>query len=415
MKRKFLRQILVMSKYALFGMSLQCLLFSVVLAEVSNAQTKSIDEVYLSVEFNETPLEQAAEILKQKTSFDFYFDKTVVDRNTTINATFDSSNLREVLTEISISTGLRFKRINDSIFISYDDSNESEQVEEDIIEEVLLPIQINGRITDSAGEPLPGVNIVIKGTSTGTTSDFDGNYRLEVEQGATLVFSYIGYQSQDIAVTSQSTLNVTLEVDYSQLEEVVVVGYGTVRKSDLTGSVANVKGDALENLPSPRVDQLLTGRMAGVNVTSRSGEPGAGATIRIRGGNSINGNNEPLYVIDGYIAGQGFDLNTVNVNDIQSIEVLKDASSLAIYGTRGSNGVILITTKTGKGITSGKPEVSLNYYHGWQSVLNEIDYIDGNQYRAYRQEGGDSFFDDLLGNTGWFGEVTQTAQTDILN
>ena len=282
----------------------------------------------------------------------------------------------------------------------------------------LMEQSISGQVTDSeTGEPLPGVNILAKGTTTGTVSDVEGNYRISTDdEVTTLVFSSIGYTTKEVEINGRSVINMQMAPDIKALSEVVVVGYGAVQKRDLTGSVAKVEGDALENIPSPRVDQLLQGRAPGVNVTSVSGAPGARTSIRIRGGNSVQGNNEPLYVIDGFIAGTDFNLSNLNVNDIESVEILKDASAISIYGTRGANGVILITTKDGSGATGGRPNVSFNAYTGFQSLARKIDFLNGPERAAYGSEyaefSGESnpFVDEsLIGNTDWQEAITQTA------
>lgn len=204
------------------------------------------------------------------------------------------------------------------------------------------------------GQPLPGATVLVKGTNTGTSTDFDGNYAIAADAGSTLVFSYVGFASQEVVVGAQLQIDVVLESD-NKLDEVVVIGYGTQLKSDLTGSVSSVSSEDLTAIPTSRVDQALQGRATGVQVTQVSGAPGAGTVIRVRGGNSITGSNEPLWVIDGIVVGTNFNLNNINANDIKSIEILKDASSIAIYGSRGANGVVLVTTKSGKGAGEGKP------------------------------------------------------------
>lgn len=227
---------------------------------------------------------------------------------------------------------------------------------------------ITGVVSSSNGETLIGVNIIQKGTSNGTITDFDGNYSLNLIEGEQiLVFSYTGYQDVEEAVGNRTMIDVTL-AEGTLLDEVVVVGYGKQKKSDLTGSVASVSADDIAKVPVSRVDQALQGRAAGVQVTTTNGSPGAGTVIRVRGGNSITGSNEPLWVVDGIVVGTNFDLNNINANDIQSIEVLKDASSIAIYGSRGANGVVLVTTKSGGGANPGKPQISLGLYTGFQSV-----------------------------------------------
>ncbi len=226
--------------------------------------------------------------------------------------------------------------------------------------------KITGTVTDSEGMPLIGVNILEEGTTNGVISEFDGSFQLEVAEGARLVFSYTGFESQTIDVGNQTTINLALR-EGTTLDEVVVVGYGTRRKSDLTGSLVSVNSDDFDKQPLTRIDQALQGRTAGVQVTQTSGAPGAGFKIRVRGANSISGTNNPLYVVDGLVVG---DINSINVNDIESLEVLKDASATAIYGSRGANGVVLITTKSGK---KGTAKVELNTFFGVSEVIQELD------------------------------------------
>lgn len=214
---------------------------------------------------------------------------------------------------------------------------------------------ITGMVTDENDGPVPGVNILLKGTTTGTQTDFDGNYTIEASEGDVLSFSYLGYATQDITVGNQTSINIKLQTDQQQLDEVIVIGYGTVKKKDVTGAVSRVTSKSFENQPLTRVDEALQGRAAGVTVAKANGAPGAGIKIRIRGVNSITGNNDPLVVIDGVLGG---DLSTLNPNDIASMDVLKDASATAIYGVRGSNGVILVTTKRG----SGKGKINVDFF-----------------------------------------------------
>lgn len=243
---------------------------------------------------------------------------------------------------------------------------------------------VTGSVSDNDG-PLPGASVVVKGTTKGTTTDFDGNYSITVDSGSILVFSYIGYAPKEIAVGNQSTVNAILEAD-NKLDEVVVIGYGTQRKSDLTGAVSSVSAEDLTVNPVSRVDQALQGRAAGVQVTQTSGAPGAGTSIRIRGGNSITGSNEPLWVIDGIIVGTNYDLNNLNANDVKSIEILKDASSIAIYGSRGANGVVLVTTKSGANIGGGKPQVNVGVYTSMQLVPQRPEFLNKEEQIAYTNE-----------------------------
>ena len=205
-------------------------------------------------------------------------------------------------------------------------------------------------------DPVIGANVMVKGSTVGTITDFDGNFELQAKAGDVLVVSFMGYKSSEVKVTNSGPLHVTLQPDNVQLQEVVAIGYGTMKKSDLTGSVASVSAEQLLKAPVAGLDQALQGRAAGVTVTSNSGQPGEGATIRIRGIGSATGQNDPLYVVDGVITG---DIKWLSPTDIKSMEILKDASAAAIYGSRGANGVILITTKSGG---EGKINISFDAY-----------------------------------------------------
>lgn len=247
---------------------------------------------------------------------------------------------------------------------------------------------VTGTITDDSGQPLPGVNILVEGTNTGSISDFDGMYSIIGSPNNVLQFSFIGFITKTSTIGNQTVIDIILKEDSEALDEVVVIGYGTSSKKTLVSAVASIKSDVFENQPVARVDQALQGRAAGVEVTSNSGAPGSGATIRIRGASSINGNNDPLFVVDGFIAGSGFNLNNINVNDIESVEVLKDATALAIYGTRGASGVILLSTKTGKGLPSGKPTIRINSYVTTEMLANKIEILGGQGYVDYLNESG---------------------------
>ena len=234
---------------------------------------------------------------------------------------------------------------------------------------------IKGVINDEQGETIIGASVIIKGEDTGTTSDMDGRFTLEAPEGAILVISYIGYHTQEVKVRKRSLLRVVLKEDNQLLEEVVVVGYGTVKKSDLTGAVSGVSNRQYKNQPVQRVENILQGRTPGVEVTATSGMPGASMKVRVRGTTSINKSSDPLYVIDGIISSSGLD--GINPSDIQSMEILKDASSTAIYGSRGSNGVILITTKQG---SEGKAQVTFDASVGLSTVRKQYDLLNAYEY-----------------------------------
>lgn len=235
-------------------------------------------------------------------------------------------------------------------------------------------IKVQGVVTSAEdGLPLPGVTVLVKGTTIGTSTDIDGRYVISAPTNGTLQFSYIGTKTQEKKIKS-GTLNVVLENDAMMLDEVVAVGYGTMKKSDLTGSVSTISADQLKKTPAAGLDQALQGRAAGVTVNANTGQPGAGAEVRIRGIGTVN-NSSPIYVVDGVIL---TDINFLNPNDIESTEILKDASATAIYGSRGANGVILVTTK--KGSSNGRAEISFNTYVGWQNRWKKLDLMKRDEF-----------------------------------
>lgn len=240
---------------------------------------------------------------------------------------------------------------------------------------------ITGTVSDADGETLIGVNILVKGTSSGTVTDYDGKYELTVPGAATvLIFSYTGYSSQEITVGNQQTIDVVLADDAEVLDEVVVIGYGVVRKSDLTGSVARIGGEELTTIVSGNPTSALQGKLAGVQVENNGGEPGGATNVFVRGVSSLT-NSYPLYVIDGTFADN---MNFVNPKDIQSIEVLKDASAAAIYGSRAANGVVLVTTK--RGTSDGTPRINLDVRTGVEAPARMLDFLNGDQFSTYRNQ-----------------------------
>ncbi|MFN5577916.1 MAG: SusC/RagA family TonB-linked outer membrane protein, partial [Bacteroidota bacterium] len=302
---------------------------------------------------------------------------------------------------------------------------------------------ISGTITDDKKEPLIGASVLVKGTSTGTISDVSGAFSFSIPaNGTTLVISYTGYASKEIAIGASNNYNVMLEQEAIDLSDIVIVGYGTQSKKELTGSVSKITSETISRLPVTGVDQALQGQAPGVQVTSASGTPGASVSIRVRGPSSISAGNQPLYVVDGIpintgnysqigVGGQQTNaLADLNPADIESIDVLKDAAAASIYGSRASNGVVIITTKRGK---QQKTQISLNTYRGTQEVWKTIDPLTGPEYVALLQEGvkaryGATVIPSQLGlrnldadpstypTTNWFNEIFQSAaisQTDL--
>lgn len=300
-------------------------------------------------------------------------------------------------------------------------------------------VTITGTVTSAEDESgLPGVNVIVKGTSNGTVTDIDGKYSLNVSgEEPILVYSSVGFTKEEVAVGNRTVIDLVLSPDVTALDEIVVIGYGSVKKSDLTGSISSVKGEELERTPMQSIDQGLVGRAAGVVVTQTSGMPGATASIRIRGTTSLQGGNEPLYVIDGFpiYAGSGYgntgggtggrerisSMATLNPNDIESIEILKDASATSIYGARAANGVVLITTKAGQ---AGQDRISFNAYYGMQQVTQKLDVMNALEYselvnEAYTNDGDAPYYDNAAMDqirlnpegTDWQNEVFRSAPT----
>ena len=297
-----------------------------------------------------------------------------------------------------------------------------------------IVLDVSGKVTDKInGQSLPGVSILIKGTNSGTITNVDGGYKLSLPDNsdATLVFSFIGYVSQEVKVGSQQVIDIKLDADVSSLNEIVVVGYGTQNKRDITGSVGSLTAKSIKDMPVTSFENAIQGQIAGVQVQEPSGEPGAGTTIRVRGLGSISGGTEPLYVIDGFPISKNVDtgvqgdvsrrtvafalppsnpLGTINPNDIESIEVLKDASSAAIYGSRGSNGVILITTKKGK--RDKKPVIGFDTYFGFQTVANRVKLMNSAQLTAYVKDAkNNAYLQDIPGANAGDNNATRYTKT----
>ncbi|MBN7800908.1 TonB-dependent receptor [Algoriphagus aestuariicola] len=276
---------------------------------------------------------------------------------------------------------------------------------------------IMGSVKDETGAPLPGAAILVKGTTTGTITDLDGNFSIEVDTEAVLVISYLGYTPQEVPVAGKNTLTIQLEPESSQLNEVVVVGYGTQKRSDVTGAIGSVKQESFNKGVITNPVDLIQGKVSGVNITSTSGEPGANQNVIIRGIGSLRSGTQPLYVLDGFLLDNSDTgiasnpLNFLNPNDIESIDVLKDASATALYGSRASNGVIVITTKKGK---AGSSQVSLSASIAWSSMSKQIDVFDADEFRRQVVAVGGNL-EDFEGDTRWQDELTQVGFSQDYN
>lgn len=270
---------------------------------------------------------------------------------------------------------------------------------------------VTGTVTDDNGESLPGVNVVIKGTTQGVVTNVDGNYQIEVNdfQSDVLLFSFIGFSQKEIQVRGNKSINVTLNTLITSLDEVVAVGYGTMRKRDITGAIVSVDGAELEKTPTYSVATALQGKVAGVRITANEGSPDSEIQIRVRGGGSITQSNDPLYVIDGFPSTDGIAM--LDPNDIESIEVLKDASSAAIYGARGSNGVIIITTKRG---FEGKTTINYDFHYGVRKLVNKMDVLNPHEFVELQYERADGGEEEILNFEKYYGPFNNKIVFNVL-
>lgn len=369
------RQLIMLSKRLIYVFLFQLFLCTVILANTGNAQRKTIDQVKVSLNLKEKSLAQFFRQVESKTDFKFTYTDNLLDLNQAITVVEDNKSLYDVLVAVSKQTNLNFVQVNENIHVKAPTTRNKNAVEISPFVDII----VSGKVTDSKGDPFPGVSVIIEGTSTGTVTDIDGNYAIEAPEGGVLLFSFIGFERQRIRIDNQTNIDIILKEDAKSLEEVVVIGYGTVKKSDLTGSVASVKSKEINSFPTTNILQALSGRAAGVQVIQTTGAPGAALSVRIRGTNSIQGGNEPLYVVDGFpFSGNPTNLNN---NDIESIEVLKDASATAIYGSRGANGVVLITTKQGK---DGETRVDFETNYSVQNLRNKLDLMNAREYAEFQ-------------------------------
>lgn len=382
MKKRFILLLKMLSFYSFIGLLLQALFLNMLLANNNTAQSvKSVKEVYVNMDFKNASLEKAFKIIEASTNFKFAYEKDDLDANVRINLRVRNQTLESVLLEIAKASSLQFRQVNQGI----DVKKVVKSQEKNEIEIIIQTRNISGKvISEEDDEPLPGVNVVERGTSNGTVTDVEGRYSLTVQDGAVLIFSSVGYATQEVEVGARSVVDLAMTSDVRALEEIVVIGYGEQKKRDLTGSVATVKSDVIKDKPITRLNEALVGQLAGVDVAINDATPGGEMSIKVRGSGSITAGNEPLYVIDGFPTTQDI-ANTINPGNIVSVDVLKDASATAIYGSRGSNGVVIITTKSG---TSGRPEISLNSSYGVANVLKRdyYDLLNGEEYTEYARE-----------------------------
>ncbi|MBK5271295.1 MAG: carboxypeptidase-like regulatory domain-containing protein, partial [Bacteroidia bacterium] len=267
-------------------------------------------------------------------------------------------------------------------------------------------LKITGRVLSESGEPLTGVSVIVKGSNTGTTTNEDGDFSITVPDDAILVFSFVGYENTEASVSGKSILDISLRKSEKILDQVIVIGYGTQRKQDLTGASISIKGSEIANLPTLSATQAIQGKAAGVQIIN-SGAPGSAPNVRIRGTGSILGGVDPLYVVDGIITN---DIRNINSADILTLDILKDASSTAIYGARAANGVVLITTKAGNKYK--KLSISYNAFAGVRILNHQVEMAGPNLFAVYSNEAAGApniLASDITGSADWYSEITRPA------
>ncbi|NEW83371.1 MAG: TonB-dependent receptor [Mariniphaga sp.] len=359
-------------------------------------------ETRLTLDMKNVRVMDVLDAIEKKSEFFFFFNEKLVNVDRKVDIEVKEGKIEEILSDLFQKTDINYKVIDRQIILT------PQSVEMDAVQQVGK--KVSGKVTDSTGGLLPGVSVVVKGTTTGVVTDNNGSYSLSnIPENATLQFSFVGMTTKEIASGNKTTINVTLDEETIGLDEVVAIGYGTVKKSDLTGSVSSVKSDKLVAFPNSGAVQALQGRAAGVQITANNGDPGGSMSIKVRGGTSINASNNPLYVVDGF---PGAFLP--QPEDIESLEILKDASATAIYGSRGANGVVMITTKKGK---KGKVKIEYNASISQQKetkrieLLNAQEFLDFNKpyYPNYVSDGQETDWLDVILQKG----SIQTQQLSV--
>lgn len=385
---------------------------------MSTMAESSAQTTRLNLKIQQGTVKDVIEEIERQTDYSFMYDNNIFDVSRNISVTTENSTITDIMDQVVEGENLKYELVNHFIVVSVKDAAVKQQKE----------IDVSGKVTGENGEALPGVTIVVKGTTNGTVTNYDGMYSLsDIPGDATLVFSFVGMQSLEVVVAGQSKIDVVLQEESIGLEEVVAIGYGTMKKSDLTGSVASINSDKFQVGSGLTPQAIMKGSISGVSISQNSGKPGGTNTIRVRGGTSITASNEPLYVIDGvpistsagvsstklsstydYFDQEAVDpLSSINPNDIESINILKDASATAIYGSRGANGVIMITTKRGK---AGRIQLDYSFNTGFSKASKQLDVLTGDEYREIVNDLGLTL-DDKGDNANWQDRIERTALT----
>ena len=414
MKNKHYYYLVMLGKYAIYTYVFSTVLFTVALASNGHAQgIVSVKKATISLDVSDAQLTSVLKAIEDKTNYVFVYDPAQLKDYGSVNIKSKRNTVEEVLLEISRQTKVGFRQVNDRISVKVNAGRNSSEIEVTIEQD-----RITGQVLDENGEALPGATVMEKGTTNGTITGMDGKFTLNVTSEATLLISFVGYISQEVKVSDQSNFTVQMEPDYTSLEEVVVLGYGVQKKASVVGSVDQVTAEKLEGRPNANMTQALQGVSPNLIVQQTNQEPGAQMNLNIRGISTL-GNNSPLVVIDGIVGG---DINLINPSDIESISVLKDAGSAAIYGSRANNGVILVTTKKGKkgramsltynGLAGvNTPHFFMQPVSGYQNAIlrnesaanagkNSVVYTP-EQIRQFKQNGDEEWFADEITKPAW--------------
>lgn len=373
-KQHFLVSLLLaIMKFSALQILLSALLTVIVMASPRSSNGQEVLDKVISISVENTKVKTALAEIERLVNIKFTYNPQSIPIHRKVSADYENEKLSNVLDGLLAPLRIQYELIGEYIILRRSNTLVADD-EGGLIPRGVVAHTVAGIVSDETGTPLPGVNVFVKGTTSGTTTDANGSYTLEVpDENATLVFSFVGYASEEILVGNRSNIDIALTPDIQALTEVIVMGYNTQERRDVTGSVVTVKADELKAVPVSNFANQLQGRAAGV-IVSNDNTPGGGVAVRIRGIGSITGNNEPLYVIDG-VPTTG-NLNQLNPNDIETMQVLKDASAASIYGARANNGVIVITTKKGK---AGVTKVSYNMYEGVQVPGNGPDLLNSQQ------------------------------------
>ena len=369
-------------------------------AHANTAKSQEILDRQVTANWSGVPLKEVLKTLGHQVDVRFVYSNRIVKVDQKVSLQVSNEKLSLVLQSLLAPQEVSFQVIEDQIVLSKQPKWSESENESVLPEPIKISgITLKGVVNDENNQPAVGVNVMEKGTTNGTVTDVDGKFTLNlINERPTLVFSFIGYTTQEIELGDRTSLEVSMQPDILTLGEVVVVGYGTVKKSDVTGSVSSVKSEQLTAFPAAGATQALQGRAAGVNIQANNGDPGGSMKVRISGGTSINASSDPLYVVDGFVGAI-----MPPPEDIESMEVLKDASATAIYGSRGANGVILITTKKGK---AGKAKIDFNASYASQKEISRIDMLNAEEFIAYTTEAIPAYTPGTA-NTDWQDEIFQ--------